>query len=72
MSLLGFTTRNKTLIVVGYLLIPVAHMVQAQSLLFDVFVERLPAIAAHWWYWTLLVIFGRVAYLMWSSVSERQ
>lgn len=66
MSLLGFTTRNKTLIVVGYLLIPVAHMVQAQSLHYDVFVRRLPAIAEHWWYWTLIVIFGRVAYLMWK------
>jgi glutamate-1-semialdehyde 2,1-aminomutase len=66
MSLLGFTTRNKTLIVVGYLLIPAAHMLQAQSLHYDVFVQRLPAIAEHWWYWTLLVIFGRVAYLMWK------
>jgi glutamate-1-semialdehyde 2,1-aminomutase len=66
MSLLGFTTRNKTLIVAGYLLIPAAHMLQAQSLHYDVFVQRLPAIAEHWWYWTLLVIFGRVAYLMWK------
>ena len=30
MSLLGFNTRNKTLIVAGYLLIPVAHVVQAR------------------------------------------
>ena len=66
MSLLGFNTRNKTLIVVGYLLIPIAHMVQAQSMRYGVFVERLPAIAEHWWFWTLTVIIGRVAYLIWK------
>jgi glutamate-1-semialdehyde 2,1-aminomutase len=66
MSLLGFNTRNKTLIVVGYLLIPVAHMVQARSLAYSVFVDRLPAIAEHWWFWTQIVILGRVAYLMWK------
>jgi len=64
MSLLGFNTRNKTLIVFGYLLIPIAHMVQAQSMQYAVFVERLPAIAEHWWFWTLTVIIGRVAYLI--------
>ena len=63
MSLLGFNTRNKTLIVAGYLLIPVAHMVQARSLQYGVFVDRLPAIAEHWWFWTQLVIVGRVAFL---------
>jgi glutamate-1-semialdehyde 2,1-aminomutase len=66
MSLLGFTTRNKTLIVLGYLLIPIAHMAEAQSLHYSVFVERMPAIAEHWWYWTQLVIVGRVAYLCWK------
>ena len=66
MSLLGFNTRNKTLIVSGYVLIPIVHMVQAQSLQYGVFLERLPAIAEHWWYWTLMVIFGRVAFLFWK------
>jgi glutamate-1-semialdehyde 2,1-aminomutase len=66
MSLLGFNTRNKTLIVVGYLMIPIAHMIQAQSIQYPVFAERLPAIAEHWWFWTLTVIIGRVAYLMWK------
>jgi len=66
MSLLGFNTRNKTLIVIGYLLIPIAHMVQAQSMQYTVFVERLPAIAEHWWFWTQVVILGRVAYLIWK------
>jgi glutamate-1-semialdehyde 2,1-aminomutase len=66
MSLLGFNTRNKTLIVIGYLLIPIAHMVEAQSLQYSVFEERMPAIAEYWWYWTQLVISGRVAYLFWK------
>jgi glutamate-1-semialdehyde 2,1-aminomutase len=66
MSLLGFNTRNKTLIVAGYLLIPIAHMVQARSLQYGVFVDRLPAIAEYWWYWTQLVIVGRVAFLVWK------
>ncbi len=66
MSLLGFNTRNKTLIVVGYLLIPIAHMVQAQSLQYPILFARLPAIAEHWWFWTLTVILGRVAYLIWK------
>jgi glutamate-1-semialdehyde 2,1-aminomutase len=66
MSLLGFNTRNKTLIVLGYLLIPIAHMVQAQSLQYGVLVERLPAIAEHWWFWTQVVILGRVAFLIWK------
>ena len=66
MSLLGFNTRNKTLIVIGYLLIPFAHLVQAQSMQYTVFVERLPAIAEHWWFWTQVVILGRVAYLIWK------
>jgi glutamate-1-semialdehyde 2,1-aminomutase len=66
MSLLGFNTRNKTLIVLGYLLIPVAHLVQAESFRYAMFVERLPAIAESWWYWTQAVILGRVAYLIWA------
>jgi glutamate-1-semialdehyde 2,1-aminomutase len=66
MSLLGFNTRNKTLIVVGYVLIPIAHMMQAQSLQYSAFAQRLPAIAEHWWLWTQIVIVGRVAYLIWK------
>ncbi len=66
MSLLGFNTRNKTLIVVGYLLIPIAHMVQAGSIQYGVFADRLPAIAEHWWFWTQFVIVGRVAFLIWK------
>lgn len=66
MSLLGFNTRNKTVIVLGYVMVPIAHMLQAQSLQYSVFVERLPAIAEHWWLWTQMVIFGRVAYLIWK------
>ena len=66
MTLLGYTTRNKTLIVLGYVLIPFGHLFEAHSFSYRVFLERLPAIAEHWWYWTLFAIAGRVAYLMWK------
>jgi glutamate-1-semialdehyde 2,1-aminomutase len=65
-SLLGYTTRNKTLIVLGYTLIPVAHVLAAPDPGWSAFVQRLPAIAEHWWYWTQFVILARVAYLVWK------
>jgi glutamate-1-semialdehyde 2,1-aminomutase len=66
MSLLGYNTRNKTLIVLGYVTVPLAHLVQAQSFSFQALTQRLPVMAEQWWYWTLFVIFSRVAYLMWK------
>jgi glutamate-1-semialdehyde 2,1-aminomutase len=56
--LLGYTTREKTLIVLGYALVPVV----------DIFVAgtwrgTLDTIALHWFNWTVLVVGLRVAYL---------
>jgi glutamate-1-semialdehyde 2,1-aminomutase len=65
-ALLGYTTRNKTLIMLGYLLIPAGHVLAAQDPGWSAFVQRLPAIAEHWWFWTQLVILGRVAFLIWK------
>ena len=62
--LLGYNTRNKTLIVLGYVLIPLVHLFQAETWTFDAFVELIPTIAQQWFVWTLLVVFGRVSYLM--------
>ncbi len=64
--LLGFTTRNKSLIVAGYLLTPVAHLTVASSFTWSTFVDTLPAIAWHWFLFTLFVVFGRVFYLVWQ------
>ncbi|MPY87471.1 MAG: aminotransferase class III-fold pyridoxal phosphate-dependent enzyme [Luteitalea sp.] len=64
--LLGYTTRDKTLIVLGYGLIPVIGMVQADAWTFAAFAATLPTIALHWFRWTLFVVFLRVAYLIWK------
>jgi glutamate-1-semialdehyde 2,1-aminomutase len=66
MSLLGYSTRNKTLIVIGYVMIPIAHGIQAGSFTYHAFAQRLPEIAEHWWFWTQFVIAGRMAYLIWK------
>ena len=66
MSLLGYTTRNKTLIVLGYTLIPFATLFEAGSLSIGSFVQHLPTIAEYWWYWTLFAIFARIVYLIWK------
>jgi glutamate-1-semialdehyde 2,1-aminomutase len=66
MTLLGYTTQNKTLIVVGYTLIPLATLVEAGSVSLASFVQHLARIAEYWWYWTQFVIFARIAYLVWK------
>jgi glutamate-1-semialdehyde 2,1-aminomutase len=64
--LLGFNTRNKTLIVMGYLLIPVFHLVQNRSLTREVLTSMTATVAQQWFLWTLVVVLGRVAYLVWK------
>lgn len=64
--LLGFNTRNKTLILAGYFLIPIIHMVSARSFTVAAFPAMIAAIAEHWFLWTAAVILGRVVYLMWK------
>lgn len=64
--LLGYTTRDKTLIVLGYLLIPVIALAQAGAWTFDAFRSALEMIALNWFRWTAFVIFIRVVYLTWT------
>jgi glutamate-1-semialdehyde 2,1-aminomutase len=64
--LLGFNTRNKTLIVIGYLLIPVIHGVQASVLTVAVLTSMTTVVAQQWFLWTVVVVVGRVAYLVWK------
>ena len=64
--LLGFNTRNKTLVVIGYLLIPVIHLASAESLTLEVVTPMTAAVAQQWFLWTLVVVAGRVAYLVWK------
>jgi glutamate-1-semialdehyde 2,1-aminomutase len=64
--LLGYNTRNKTLIVLGYALIPLIHTALADAWSIEGFTAILTTVALHWFFWTLLVVFGRVAYLLWK------
>lgn len=64
--LLGYNTRNKTIIVLGYILIPIIQIAQADLWNLDILSSIIPAIAQQWFFWTLLVVLGRVAYLVWK------
>jgi len=68
-ALLGFNTRNKTIIVAGYILIPIVQTVQlakAGSLTFESLTSIAPAVAQQWFLLTLAAVLGRVIYLMWA------
>ncbi len=64
--LLGYNTRNKTLIVLGYVAIPIVQMLQAGAWSLTVFRALIAPIALNWFLWTLLVVLGRVTYLVWK------
>jgi glutamate-1-semialdehyde 2,1-aminomutase len=64
--LLGYTTRDKSLIVAGYLLIPLIDMLQGGVWTFGAFTTLLSEIARHWFQWTVFVVLLRVAYLAWK------
>lgn len=62
-TLLGYNTRNKTLILGAYLVIPVAYLIQAGSWTGQTLMAIAPSVAQAWLVWTALVVGGRVAYL---------
>ena len=63
--LLGFNTWNKTLIVTGYLAIPIVNLVGAHAWTWAAILDKAPTIAQQWFGLTLVVVLGRVAYLAW-------
>ena len=65
-TLLGYTTRNKTLIVLGYLLIPALSIARADAWSLAALEVGLPLVARQWFWWTAAVVVGRVAYLFWK------
>ena len=65
-ALLGFNTRNKTLIALGYLLLPIIQLVQAPALTLEALPSLTTAVAQQWFLWTIAVVVGRVAYLVWA------
>ena len=64
--LLGYNTRNKTLIVLGYILIPLIQLAQAGSWSVAGLLDGIAPIALNWFLWTLAVVIGRVTYLVWK------
>jgi glutamate-1-semialdehyde 2,1-aminomutase len=63
--LLGFNTPSKTAILGTYLLIPAVHLV-IRHFTHQEFGSMASAVARQWFLWTLVVVGGRVAYLVWS------
>ena len=66
-TLLGFNTRNKTLVLGVYLAIPVVHLLLAPAWTAAALGPLVATVAQQWFGWTLLVVGGRVAYLMWAQ-----
>src|SRR5262245_2395050 len=64
--LLGYNTRNKTLIVLGYLLILSVPLFRADVWSLDALSSMIGPIARNWFVWTMLVVLGRAAYLVWK------
>ncbi len=62
--LLGFNTRDKSLLVLGYLLFPCIHMVKTGSISLSVLASSVPAVAHEWFFLTSAVVLGHVAYLV--------
>ena len=66
--LLGFNTRNKTLIAGGYILIPIVQagkLLRNGSLSLEAFALTMPTVAEQWFLLTLAAVFGRILYLIW-------
>jgi len=64
--LLGYNTPSKSLIVLVFAAIPIAVMAQAGVWTLAGFRALSDVIALQWFRWTLIVVFGRVAYLTWK------
>jgi glutamate-1-semialdehyde 2,1-aminomutase len=64
-ALLGYNTRNKTMILAAYVLLPVIHLFTIGSFSLEVLGATLPMLTREWLALTLAVVLGRVAYLTW-------
>jgi glutamate-1-semialdehyde 2,1-aminomutase len=65
-TLLGYNTRNKTMILGAYLVIPVAHLIAVGAWTGEALWSIAAPVARELFGWTLAVVFGRVAYLVWT------
>jgi glutamate-1-semialdehyde 2,1-aminomutase len=62
--LLGFNTRDKSLLVAGYLLIPIVYLGACGSLNLKSLHSIVPSVAHLWFLFTLLVVLGHVVRLV--------
>jgi len=65
-TLLGYNTRNKTLILGTYLAMPIANIVWSWAYTLDALRLLVPTVAYEWFVFTAVVVAGRVAYLLWK------
>jgi len=65
-TLLGYNTRNKTMILGTYLLIPLVNVVWSGAYTLEALRPLAVSVAYQWFLWTALVVAGRVAYLLWA------
>jgi glutamate-1-semialdehyde 2,1-aminomutase len=65
-TLLGYNTRNKTLILGTYFVIPIANVVWSGAYSFETLRALAAPIAYQWFAMTATVVAGRVAYLIWA------
>jgi glutamate-1-semialdehyde 2,1-aminomutase len=65
-TLLGFNTRHKSLILGVYLAIPLVHLALADRWSAAALDGVVAVVAWQWFLWTLAVVGGRVAYLVWT------
>jgi glutamate-1-semialdehyde 2,1-aminomutase len=65
-ALLGYNTRNKSIILGTYVLIPAVHVARALAFTGAPLASVVDVVAWQWFVWTGAVVFGRVAYLAWT------
>jgi glutamate-1-semialdehyde 2,1-aminomutase len=65
-TLLGFNTRSKSVILGVYLVIPLIHLLRAETWNGDMLARLAAVVAGQWLLWTLTVVGGRIAYLVWA------
>src|SRR5499427_7475177 len=63
-TLLGYNTRNKTMILGTYLAIPVVNLVSSGAWSIEAVRQLAAPVALQWFVWTGVVVAGRVAYLV--------
>jgi len=64
--LLGYTTRNKSLNMLGYIFLPLVDVASTGNWSLEGVASIIDTVSLHWFLWTMLIVFGRVGYLVWK------